>query len=87
MILSRRHDTAILIMIEGQLQVFQRFSGSKLELQDMMMSRCHVTADCKIIGTGPTVFNGLRYQFITGKPLKAVAKVSVILQSAVLPFS
>ncbi len=34
------------------------------------------TADCKIIGTGPTVFNGFLFQFTNGKRLKTVEEVS-----------
>ncbi len=32
---NKMADTAILIIIEGQLQVFQRFSGSKMVLKPL----------------------------------------------------
>jgi hypothetical protein len=43
--------------------------------------RFEYTADSKITGAGPTVFNG--FQFSTRETLKTVEKVSIILHSAV----
>ncbi len=45
---------------------------------------CETNADCKIIGTGTTVFNGFLCQITTRKSLKTVEKVSIILQLAAM---
>ncbi len=45
-----------------------------------LCDRIYSTADCKIIGTGPAVFNGFCYQYTTRKSLKTFEKVSIILQ-------
>ncbi len=74
----------------GKISNGQIFDFGPLLISQERSTRTHPallahmhTADCKIIGTGPTVFNRFLYQFTARKSLRAFEKVSVNLQSPV----